>query len=319
MRAGERRRLVWVMVALGVVTTTGCNRRLLSLFFDVPPRPPTPRQEAQSAAQIAELKRILEGDPDTIRPAIERTLDPDSALKVLPRDHAGNVDWVTALKTGVIKPRGAIPGSPNPDKPGTFTFAFDFLFPGPDTTFDASFPHSTHTAWLNCAQCHPRIFKYRGAQIKMADVFQGKFCGECHGKVSFPVLTACERCHTKLQMPANRAQPELLGTIQMRRAQATRADSTLEGNAAGVRTEDFPTARFPHWLHRVRYTCKACHMGVFEPKAGANRIVMKDITEGRACGKCHNGATAFPATFGYCERCHAPTAQVRATAATGVE
>jgi c(7)-type cytochrome triheme protein len=35
---------------------------------------------------------------------------------------------------------------------------------------------------------------------------------------------------------------------------------------------------------------------------------MNDISAGRACGLCHNGRAAFPATVGTCQRCHlAPT------------
>ncbi len=88
--------------------------------------------------------------------------------------------------------------------------------PGPDTTFDARFPHSTHTEWLACATCHPRIFPYRNTPVTMGDVFTGRFCGECHGKVSFPVASGCERCHTRLMMPQPR-HPDFLGTVQLSR------------------------------------------------------------------------------------------------------
>jgi len=236
-------------------------------------------------------------------PAFEKHLNADSARAQLPRDRAGNIDWVAAVRSGVILPRSTLPGRPQPDT-NSFRFLYDFYFQGPDTLFDAYFPHSTHTEWLNCQQCHARIFPYRGAPMKMADILQGKYCAECHGKVSFPVVTDCERCHTRLTtMPPGRASNDLIGTITLVRA---RPDSgrAVEGNAAGVATDDFPRAVFPHWVHRSRFRCKACHMEVFEPKAGANRITMKDISEGRRCGVCHNGQTAFAVEFGQCERCH---------------
>ncbi|MDH3224252.1 MAG: hypothetical protein OEO23_11100, partial [Gemmatimonadota bacterium] len=58
------------------------------------------------------------------------------------------------------------------------------------------------------------------------------------------------------------------------------------------------------WVHRIRFTCKTCHMSLFEPQAGANRVTMADIDQGRACGACHNGRTAFEAGFNECHRCH---------------
>lgn len=295
-----------------VLSGTACHRRVLEVLFDVPARAaphPQPR-----AVRATEMLTVLPAQRDTLPPPpIEGTLDPDSVTKLLPRDHAGNIDWMAALRQGTIRPRLTLPGRHAPDT-GSFRFAFDFLLPGPDTTFDALFPHSSHTEWLECQQCHPRIFKYRGAKITMGDVLQGKFCGACHGKVSFPVATACERCHTKFPMPPNRAKPELIGTVVMRRAAGdSTPGGTIAGNAAGVRTAALPPAQFPHWVHRTRYVCKACHMGLFEPVAGANVVTMKDIGAGKACGTCHDGKTAFAASFGYCERCHAPVVKPAAT------
>ena len=147
----------------------------------------------------------------------------------------------------------------------------------------------------------------------MADVFQGKFCGECHGKVAFSVLSGCERCHTKLALPPNRAKPELIGTITLARSgiidTTTRAPGDTVARApGGVSVASLPAARFPHWVHRIRYACKACHMELFEPKAGANRITMSDINKGQFCGACHDGKSAFRAGFGTCDRCHVPAA-----------
>lgn len=61
---------------------------------------------------------------------------------------------------------------------------------------------------------------------------------------------------------------------------------------------------FPHWVHRIRYTCYACHPALFEMKAGGNRVTMDDIMAGKSCGACHNGKTAWPVTFETCNRCH---------------
>lgn len=307
--AGPASRSVRVALTLLCVAMAApaCTRGAADLFFDLPQaatHPASPRA-VPAAPDTAGMTR----EPARPLPPIEATLDIDSAMALLPRDHAGNVDFAEAARRAVIRPRSVLPGQPEPRDSG-FQFKFDFFYPGPDTLFDAWFPHSTHTQWVDCRQCHGRIFKYRGTPVKMADVFTGKYCGECHGKVSFSPMTACERCHVKLAMPANRAKPEFIGTLTIPRASGDSAlAGTIEGNAAGVNTASFPNARFPHWVHRVRYTCKACHVDTFEPKLGANRITMKAIGEGRFCGKCHDGVTAFQATLDTCQRCHVPVEQ----------
>lgn len=67
---------------------------------------------------------------------------------------------------------------------------------------------------------------------------------------------------------------------------------------------DTPPAVFPHWSHRIRYKCYACHPGVFAMKAGADPITMDAIMQGKSCGTCHNGRIAWPVTFETCNRCH---------------
>lgn len=60
---------------------------------------------------------------------------------------------------------------------------------------------------------------------------------------------------------------------------------------------------FPHWFHRIRFTCKVCHSDLgFELKAGADEIKMIDIMEGRFCGECHDGEVAWGTER--CDLCH---------------
>jgi len=163
----------------------------------------------------------------------------------------------------------------------------------------------------------------------MADVMQGKFCGECHGKVAFPPASACERCHQALPQPPDRAQPVLLGTLTLVRpvrspesvldsslvVVESPLDSTVEATEVAEAapaidpqrafvTTSLPNAIFPHWVHRVRFQCRVCHMDLFEPRLGANQITMAAIDEGRFCGSCHDGKTAFDVSFDSCQRCH---------------
>jgi len=61
------------------------------------------------------------------------------------------------------------------------------------------FPHSIHTYWLKCSNCHPGIFlpQVGANDIKMSEIFEGKWCGRCHGKVAFTFWPRanCVRCH----------------------------------------------------------------------------------------------------------------------------
>ena len=60
---------------------------------------------------------------------------------------------------------------------------------------------------------------------------------------------------------------------------------------------------FPHWFHRIRYTCKVCHSDLgFKMKAGANNIKMMEIMEGQFCGSCHNSEIAWG--IENCDLCH---------------
>ena len=60
---------------------------------------------------------------------------------------------------------------------------------------------------------------------------------------------------------------------------------------------------FPHWFHRIRYSCKVCHGDLgFEFKAGGNEIDMLSIIDGQHCGACHDGDIAW--SVENCDLCH---------------
>ena len=60
---------------------------------------------------------------------------------------------------------------------------------------------------------------------------------------------------------------------------------------------------FPHWFHRVRFRCKACHTDLgIKFKAGGNEINMLKIIDGQFCGACHNGSVAW--SVENCNLCH---------------
>ncbi len=120
--------------------------------------------------------------------------EPSEALSVLPKGgpDGNQVDWVAALRQGVISPRTNI-------LPETKIRVIDLDIVFEDTAGQpfVVFPHRPHTEWLDCENCHPSVFiAKRGANnFGMFDVLQGEYCGKCHGAVSFP-LTECKRCHS---------------------------------------------------------------------------------------------------------------------------
>jgi len=69
-------------------------------------------------------------------------------------------------------------------------------------------------------------------------------------------------------------------------------------------TREVAPAVFPHWIHRIRYKCYACHPAPFEMAVGANSISMDMIQAGQACGACHNGQIAWGVGFDTCNKCH---------------
>ena len=60
---------------------------------------------------------------------------------------------------------------------------------------------------------------------------------------------------------------------------------------------------FPHWFHRMRFTCKVCHTDLgFKFQAGSSEINMSKIMDGKFCGACHNGEIAWGVEN--CNTCH---------------
>ena len=60
---------------------------------------------------------------------------------------------------------------------------------------------------------------------------------------------------------------------------------------------------FPHWVHRMKYSCRACHESLgFKMKVGASGITMQKIFAGEYCAVCHNGKVAFETAK--CQLCH---------------
>lgn len=64
-------------------------------------------------------------------------------------------------------------------------------------------------------------------------------------------------------------------------------------------------ATFSHWSHRVLYTCRACHTELGFKLALNTTLITEDANKnGKYCGACHDGKTAFGHTGDNCDKCH---------------
>jgi len=275
IRSGGRRAARGGAVAVLTALLAACAQTA-GFLFDLPPK--TAAAAPAAAAPVAQ---------DTVRPPIEQVGDPDSVLALLPRHADGGVDWMAALRAGVIAPR---PGTPGRTPPAYLEgFAYDLVMPGANRLFDARFPHSSHVAWMACGSCHPGAAPAGGAAVTMAAMRDGQSCGLCHRAVAFP-LAACSRCHGA--MPSGTLTPVLGDEIILARAV----------DAGGAAAAGYAPSRFSHGPHRLRYRCSACHTALFEMRAGADTLTMADLRDGKGCGACHDGRAAF--AMGTCARCH---------------
>ena len=70
-----------------------------------------------------------------------------------------------------------------------------------------------------------------------------------------------------------------------------------------------PEARFQHRPYETG-RCSACHNTLFSMEAGTDTLTMAEMSEGRACGACHDGDAAFGLME--CNSCHPPESSAEA-------
>lgn len=220
------------LIACGVLAeacSTDARYRILSTVFDGVPPPGTPPKERRrpralpEEPSVAELETALQqptspivpGGPTDdplaagIAPSVPGTnaarAGPDfesfaQLVAAFPNDGLGNADWVAAVQRGLIQPRASLDPTVKAMDPFPLEVRLDPGVPN----FEVVFPHAAHTYWLRCDNCHPQIFQMKaGADpITMASIFQGNYCGRCHGKVAFAPQTGCPRCHVQMARKA---------------------------------------------------------------------------------------------------------------------
>lgn len=210
-----------------VAALLGCIRDVKDLkdFPDDRGFEKTKQAGAQTEEEVAQAikKRVEEGRPDLrIDPWVPPQQMPlenlPRALQAMPKDHFGYPDWTAAVRRGLLNPMDSLEdvsrreafmfaeGSKEAveaaerfskeEAPGDIIFAINDRL-----MFNVRFPHKIHTYWLSCKVCHPGIFIAKKGENKMSmyDIWDGKYCGRCHGRVAFQPkgFYNCERCHSE--------------------------------------------------------------------------------------------------------------------------
>ena len=138
--------------------------------------------------------RVLPADGlhDPLSDAVKKLQNPVEAMHNFSRSETGNfVDWAATLKARKIEPRAEA------EKAGQMELLnLDVVFRNTRSMPTVTFSHTVHTEWLSCSNCHDELFKRKTgtSNIRMTEIFEGKACGVCHGKVAFPP-DQCFRCH----------------------------------------------------------------------------------------------------------------------------
>jgi c(7)-type cytochrome triheme protein len=148
---------------------------------------------ASAAGWVALAK---DGLHDPANPGLALLQEPRDALGPIAArasDFVGNrVRWVQALANRQIEPRTNI----HPETVVQLRTT-EVLLKNTNEMPMVRFPHRQHTEWLDCVNCHDKLFNQVAGttRINMRMILEGEKCGLCHGAVAFP-LTECERCHT---------------------------------------------------------------------------------------------------------------------------
>lgn len=154
-----------------------------------------------------------------------------------------------------------------------------------------------------CKTCHGAM-----AVLHTVKAHAAAGCAACHVPHTWapPPREPCLACHS--DKAQHNPGPPCAQCHGFRSGAAGKAPS---GSAPPAIT--FPTdpgspgpVTFQHASHLARGAkCPDCHPRIFRMQKGAAKLSMADMTEGKACGTCHNGRKAFGVTDGeQCATCH---------------
>lgn len=161
-------------------------------------------------ADIYQTQRLVDdGIHDPENDAIKVLQEPSESMIDFPMDRLGLVNWVKVLRENKINPRRSLSGDESDGEPMQ-EMDMDIIMKQTANMPNVIFPHLAHTEWLTCSNCHPKIFipQYEANDVSMDKIFKGEFCGRCHDKVSFSLMT-CERCHSVQHKTSTKAYIDL--------------------------------------------------------------------------------------------------------------
>ena len=152
------------------------------------------------AVSLLSLSGLLhaQGVHDYTQAETRLLMQMDTATATFPKRVDGSPDWVSALKQGLISPRSTLTGETRPIEEMGNAPTEGIVFSNTQFMPFVVFPHQPHIEWLACSNCHDGLFQRRatGRGQGMTAIFQGKYCGFCHGRVAFSPEGSCYRCHS---------------------------------------------------------------------------------------------------------------------------
>jgi len=181
------------VLATAFLVANAFNKGLLPLAQAAPEKTPSALPEINIRVDQTGTGSQQTQKYDTTNPDYTTLQEAKDALTGLALDKKNAVDWMKALNSGAIKPRANIAGTAEME-----FLESDIIMTNTKRMPYVNFPHSSHTRWLACANCHDDIFipKAGANKVDMEKIFRGQYCGVCHGKVAFVVTLSCERCHS---------------------------------------------------------------------------------------------------------------------------
>ena len=136
------------------------------------------------------------------------------------------------------------------------------------------FSHKSHLAVATCSSCHPSPYytNKKNLRVGMAAMEKGKSCGACHNSKTAFSVKECTKCHMTKELEFS--------------------------------VQDAGDVHFSHTSHTALYRCGDCHTARFITGRSKRKVTMKEMEEGKSCGGCHEGKTAFTVsdTCGSCHR-----------------
>lgn len=139
-------------------------------------------------------------------------------------------------------------------------------------TGPVTFSHKRHLGAYKCSVCHPKIYDLAVSKpVTMAQMEKGKSCGACHnGKTAFGTAE-CLKCHPVKDV--------------------------------NFKVKDTADVKFSHEFHTGMFKCGDCHVKLYLPSKKNKTATMAEMEQGRSCGACHDGKSAFTVKEN-CDRCH---------------